>query len=68
MPKFYCDFVYKLKKTVGSNNFSAQFIKLFFIIKRLAITIMYCFRLYDDIQFYALLSPYLCFVSLLYLD
>ena len=27
-PKFYGDFVYKLKKIVGSNNFSAQFIKL----------------------------------------
>ena len=27
-PKFYGDFVYKLKKIVGSNNFSAQFIKI----------------------------------------
>ena len=27
-PKFYGDLVYKLKKIVGSNNFSAQFIKL----------------------------------------
>ena len=27
-PKFYCDLVYKLKKIVGSNNFSAQFIKI----------------------------------------
>ena len=26
-PEFYCDLVYKLKKIVGSNNFSAQFIK-----------------------------------------
>ena len=26
--EFYCDFVYKLKKIVGSNNFSAQFIKI----------------------------------------
>ena len=25
-PEFYGDFVYKLKKIVGSNNFSAQFI------------------------------------------
>ena len=27
-PDFYGDLVYKLKKTVGSNNFSAQFIKI----------------------------------------
>ena len=27
-PDFYGDLVYKLKKIVGSNNFSAQFIKL----------------------------------------
>ena len=26
-PEFYGDLVYKLKKIVGSNNFSAQFIK-----------------------------------------
>ena len=34
-PEFYGDSVYKLKKIVVSNNFSAQFIKLL-IIKRLA--------------------------------
>ena len=27
-PEFYGDLVYKLKKIVGSNNFSAQFIKM----------------------------------------
>ena len=27
-PEFYGDFVYKLKKIVGSNNFSAQFINI----------------------------------------
>ena len=27
-PEFYDDLVYKLKKVVGSNNFSAQFIKI----------------------------------------
>ena len=27
-PEFYSDFVYKLKKIVCSNNFSAQFIKI----------------------------------------
>ena len=27
-PEFYGDFVYKLKKIVGSNNFSVQFIKI----------------------------------------
>ena len=26
--EFYCDLVYKLKKIVGSDNFSAQFIKI----------------------------------------
>ena len=37
-PELYGDLVYKLKKIVGSNIFSAQFIELFPIIKRLAIT------------------------------
>ena len=27
-PEFYCDLVYRLKKFVGSNSFSAQFIKI----------------------------------------
>ena len=27
-PEFYGDYEYKLKKIVGSNNFSAQFIKI----------------------------------------
>ena len=45
-PDFYGDLVYKLKKIVGSNNFSAQFIKKIPIIKRLAITLMYCNRLH----------------------
>ena len=27
-PKFYVDLVYKLKKIIGTNNFSAQFIKI----------------------------------------
>ena len=35
-PEFYGDLVYKLKKIVGSNNFSAQFIKIIPIIKILA--------------------------------
>ena len=38
--------MYKLKKIVGSDNFSAQFIKLFPIIKILLITLMYCNRLH----------------------
>ena len=29
-PDFYSDLVYKLKKIVGSNNFSAQFVKIIF--------------------------------------
>ena len=44
-PDFYGALVYRLKKIVGSNNFSAQFIK-FPIIKRLAITLMFCNRLH----------------------
>ena len=46
-PDFYGDLVYELKKIVGSNNFSAQFIKRFPIIKRFAITLVYCNRLHD---------------------
>ena len=47
-PDFYGDLVYKLKKIVqlGSNNFSAQFIKIISTIKRLAITLMCCSRLH----------------------
>ena len=41
-PDFYGDLVYKLKKIVGSNNFSAQFIKIISHYKKMAITLMYC--------------------------
>ena len=34
-PEFYGDFVYKLKKIVGSNNFSVQFIKIIFHYKKI---------------------------------
>ena len=34
-PEFYGDLVYKLKKIVGSNNFSAQFIKIISHIKKI---------------------------------
>ena len=129
-PEFYGDLVYKLKKIVGPNNFQRSSLKQFPIIKRLAITLMYCNRLHawwstqsrlatllcsliarrwvglqtlwryrlkdlsiDEmagawcfgclsdppgftywisfapvVQFYLLLSPYLCFISFLYLD
>ena len=55
-PEFYGVLVYKLKKIVGSNIFSAQFIKSFPIIKRLALTLM-DFRLYDgsDLKTYLLM-------------
>ena len=43
-PDFYGDLVYKLKKIVGSNNVSAQFIKIISHYKKLAITLMYCNR------------------------
>ena len=45
-PEFYGDLVCKLKKNVGSNNFSAQFIKIISHYKRLTITLMYCNRLH----------------------
>ena len=37
--KFYGDLVYKLKKIVGSNNFSAQFIKIIFHYKMIGYNI-----------------------------
>ena len=43
-PDFYGDLVYKLKKIVGSNNFSAQFIKIISHYKK--ITLMYRNRLH----------------------
>ena len=46
-PDFYGDLVYKLKTIVGSNNFSAQFIKIIsHYKKRLVITLMYCNRMH----------------------
>ena len=44
--EFYGDFVYKLKKIVDSNKFSAQLVKIISHYKRLAITLMYCSRLH----------------------
>ena len=38
-PEFYGDLVYKLKKIVGSNNFSAQFIKIIFHDKKIGYNI-----------------------------
>ena len=38
-PEFYCDLVYKLKKIVGSNNFSAQFIKIIIHFKKIGYNI-----------------------------
>ena len=61
----------KTQKIVGSNNFSAQFIK---IISHDALVVCRAYRVYlldffcSGIQFYLLLSPYLCLFSLLYLD
>ena len=40
------DLVYRLKKIVGSNNFSAQIIKIISHYKKLAVTLMYCNRLH----------------------
>ena len=38
-PDFYGDLVYKLKKIVGSNNFSAQFIRIIFHYKKIGYNI-----------------------------
>ena len=38
-PEFYGDLVYKLKKIVGSNNFSAQFIKIISCYKKIGYNI-----------------------------
>ena len=38
-PDFYGDLVYKLKKIVGSNNFSAQFIKIISHYKKIGYSI-----------------------------
>ena len=38
-PDFYGDLVYKLKKIVGSNNFSAQFIKIISHYKKIGFNI-----------------------------
>ena len=43
---FYGDLVYKLKKIVGSNCFSAQFIKISSHYKKIGYNIMYCNRLH----------------------
>ena len=44
-PEFYGDLVYKLKKIVGSNNFSAQFIKIISYYKKNGYNInVYCNR------------------------
>ena len=40
-PEFYWDLVYKLKKIVGSNKNSAQFVKISSHYKKMAITFMY---------------------------
>ena len=41
-PEFYCDLVYKLKKIVGSNNISAQFIKIISHYKKIGYNIKTC--------------------------
>ena len=38
-PEFYGDLAYKLKKIVGSNNFSAQFIKIISHYKKIGFNI-----------------------------
>ena len=38
-PEFYDDLVYKFKKIIGSNNFSAQFTKIFSHYKKIGYNI-----------------------------
>ena len=38
-PEFHCDLVYKLKKIVGSDNFSAQFINIISLYKKIGYNI-----------------------------
>ena len=38
-PEFYGDLVHRLKNIVGSNNFSAQFIKIIFLYKKIGYNI-----------------------------
>ena len=45
-PDFYGDLVYKLKKIVGSNNFSAQFIKIISHYKKIGYNINVLHRLH----------------------
>ena len=45
-PELYGDLVYNMKKIVGSNNFQRSLLKYSLIIKRLAMTLMYCNRLH----------------------
>ena len=45
-PDLYGDLVYKLKKIVGSYNFSAQFIKIISHYKKIGYNIKYCNRLH----------------------
>ena len=45
-PDIYGDLMYKLKKIVGSNNFSAQFIKIISHYKKIGYKLMYCNRLH----------------------
>ena len=46
VPDFYGDLVYKLKKIVGSNNFSAQFIKIISHYKKIGYNINVLHRLH----------------------
>ena len=59
-PEFYGDLVYKLKKIVGPNNFQRSSLKQFPIIKRLAITLMYCNRLHAWWSTQSRLATLLC--------
>ena len=45
-PEFYGDLVYNLKKIVGSNNFSAQFIKIIYHYKKIGYNINVLHRLH----------------------
>ena len=63
-PIFYADLVYKFKRIAGKPNFSDQLEKIVKRYIRVYLLDFFC----SGIQFNLLLSPYPCFISLLYLD
>ena len=70
--------MYKSKKIVGSDNFSAQFIKIIShdkkigyninVLQQTACLVVNPITVGNFVFLFLLLSPYLCFISFLYID